>query len=137
MGTTNKEIVIRFFNEMDNHNLSVIDELLTENFQEFSTHGKVSGRQNYKLYSQDTLNSFPDLSLKVIDLFSENDKVAVRGILSGTNTGNFMKMPPTNKKVNVSFIAVLRIENGLIAERWLNGDDITFMQQLGLMPEQH
>jgi predicted ester cyclase len=60
--------------------------------------------------------------------------VAARGRLTGTNTGPWLGQPPTNKPVNISWMAIYRFEAGKITERWLNGDDLAMMQQLGLAP---
>jgi steroid delta-isomerase-like uncharacterized protein len=67
---------------------------------------------------------------------AEGDKVATRLTLHAVHTGEFQGMPATGKQIVVPQIAVHRIQNGKIAEVWVSSDDVSMMQQLGLMPSQ-
>ena len=49
---------------------------------------------------------------------------------TGTQTGNFYGMPPTNKDVNVNGITIFRIADGKIAELWNVWDQFTLVEQL-------
>jgi predicted ester cyclase len=46
-----------------------------------------------------------------------------------------MGIPATGKQVTLSGIDILRIENGKIAERWAEYDNLGLLQQLGVVPE--
>ena len=133
---TNIDIVTRLHDELNKGNHAIIDELLAEDFQDHSSHGEFKGIEAYKQYAMGTVAAFPDIHFTIFDTIAEGNKVVIRAQLTGTNSGPFMEMPPTNKKVDVAFIAIYRIEHGLIAERWLNGDDLGFSKQLGLIPDQ-
>ena len=74
---------------------------------------------------------FPDQSIRVQDLVVEGDKFAWRGIFSGTHTGDIEGFPATGKKVEMRGFAIMRVENGKIAEAWGITDAISLYQQLG------
>jgi len=45
--------------------------------------------------------------------------------------GNF---PPTGKSVESKFLTIFRIEDGRIAEIWVEWDNLAMLTQLGLFP---
>jgi len=60
----------------------------------------------------------PDLRFAIDDLIAEGDRVTIRWTLFGTNTGPLAGRPPTGRPVEVSAIAIFRIADGLLRERW-------------------
>jgi len=44
--------------------------------------------------------------------------VSTRKALHATHTGEFMGIPPTNKKVTIQVIDMIRVHNGKYAEHW-------------------
>jgi steroid delta-isomerase-like uncharacterized protein len=70
------------------------------------------------------------------DQIAEGDKVVTRLTLHAVHTGEFQGMPGTGKQIAVRQTAIHRIRDGKIAEVWVSSDDISMMQQLGLMPSQ-
>lgn len=78
--------------------------------------------------------AFPDLHATIDDLIAEDDKVVARVTICGTNHGSFMGMPPTGKQATWSLIDISRLADGKIVEHWLQMDEISLMQQLGIVP---
>ena len=76
--------------------------------------------------------AFKDMQYTVLDMIAEDDKVAARYRFTGTNTGSFMNLPPSGKKVSVEGIGYFRIAQGRIAEAWFASDELGFMKQTGL-----
>jgi predicted ester cyclase len=44
-----------------------------------------------------------------------------------------MGAPPTGKSFSIDWMAVYRFQDGKIAERWLQADDLGMMAQLGFV----
>jgi steroid delta-isomerase-like uncharacterized protein len=88
----------------------------------------------HKDFMSALLAAFPDSRFPVDDVIAEGDKVAVRHRLQGTHQAELQGIPATGKKVEVGGIVIFRIENGKIAEAWLNADLMGMMQQLGVVP---
>ena len=80
-------------------------------------------------------SAFPDLTSKIDVLMAEGDLVAGRMTTSGTQRGEFMGIPPTNKSFTMTEVHIVRIANGKAVEHWGNSDDMSMMQQLGVIPE--
>jgi predicted ester cyclase len=77
---------------------------------------------------------FPDIHFTIDDMVVEGNKAVVRYTNTGTHKGEFMGIPPTNKKVTMWAIGIDRIAGGKFVESWGRYDTLGFMQQLGLVP---
>jgi predicted ester cyclase len=51
----------------------------------------------------------------------------------GTQLGPMGPFPPSGKKVQFDFGAILRVENGKLAELWVTWDNMTVLAQLGYL----
>ena len=78
--------------------------------------------------------AFPDMTVTVNRLIAEGDRVGAHFNITGANTGSFMGIPPTGKKVDVVGAGVFRGVDGKLTDNWVNFDAMTMMQQLGLAP---
>jgi predicted ester cyclase len=79
--------------------------------------------------------AFPRYELAAEDLLAEDDKVVVRATFRGTHRGEFAGVAPTQRQVTLPFIIIYRIRDEKIVEHWLSIDMLSFMQQLGAIPE--
>jgi C-1 hydroxylase len=80
--------------------------------------------------------AFPDLRITVETLVAEGDKVAALLTLSGTHSGEFLGIPPTDKAVSVALQSVVRIRDGKVTEHWGVADGLAMLDQLGLIPRE-
>ncbi|HVL31614.1 MAG TPA: ester cyclase [Solirubrobacteraceae bacterium] len=78
------------------------------------------------------LEGFPDLHLEVQDSAADGEMVAQRILFTGTHTGSFRGLPPTNRQVRFSGLEINRMVNGKVAEHWFQLDAVTLFEQLGL-----
>ncbi len=130
----NKALVRRWFAEMiSTNNLGIAEELIDSRYVNHFITGQ-TGPEAEKQIMTLFFSAFPDLQGTVEDMFAEGDRVAVRLIWRGTNTGSFNGMPPTNKYVAFGTTNIFRVLNGKIAENWPQVDMMGLMQQLGAIP---
>src|SRR5215217_3620831 len=88
-------------------------------------------------YYSTCLSAFPDLSFSVEDVIAEGDKVVVRWTVRGTHEGETEAFgSPTGNQLEQEGITIHRIEEDKIVEEWERYDFLSFLQQLGLVPEQ-
>jgi steroid delta-isomerase-like uncharacterized protein len=80
--------------------------------------------------------AFPDLAIVPEKLIAEGDLVTIYWIARGTNTGAGNGLPATGKKAEQAGITIWRIVNGKIKEEWSAFDQLSLMQQLGLLSGQ-
>jgi steroid delta-isomerase-like uncharacterized protein len=136
----NKAIVRRFYEEVFNQrNVDAIDELVQP---EFLNHDPtpVASRdpESMKQFIHIITQAFPDHHHAIEDLIAEGDKVVMRCTLTATHQGQFpgfLEMPPTGKSICQRQIHILRVQDGKVAEHWVVRDDLTMMQQLGVIPQ--
>jgi steroid delta-isomerase-like uncharacterized protein len=70
----------------------------------------------------------------VEDMIAEGDRVVSRLTFHGTHTGDMIGIPATGKSVMISEIIIDRLADGKIVESWRLFDQMTMMQQLGVIP---
>jgi len=78
------------------------------------------------------VEGFPDLHLEVLDSSADDGMTAQRILFTGTHTGPFRGLPPTNRRVRFSGLEINRMVDGKVAEHWFQFDAITLFEQLGL-----
>jgi steroid delta-isomerase-like uncharacterized protein len=137
MSEENKAIIRRFFEEFANKgDESVVDQLIGEDIVDHNPQDPniPPGPEGVKQLFAGRRMAFPDMRVTVEDLVAEGDKVVFRSTITGTHKGEFMGIPPTGKSFSFGNIAIFRIEDGKIVERWGEADVMGMMQQLGVIP---
>ncbi len=134
MSEQNKAAYRKFIEEAANKgNLDVIDEVFGA---EFDPHmgPDFRGPEGERQLLGGFRSAFPDLRFDVHDMFAEGDKVVTRWTVSGTHKADFMGIAPTDNKIEVAGITIIRFAGGKIAEEWASMDTMGMMQQLGVVP---
>ncbi len=133
----NKELVRRFGDAANAADWDALDELLTEDFRRHSqaTAGvQVNSREEFKQLQESFLASMPDQHVTIEMVIAEGDKVAIYATYTGTQTGPMGEFPATGRPVESKFLGIFRIEEGRIAELWVEWDNLAMLTQLGLFP---
>jgi steroid delta-isomerase-like uncharacterized protein len=134
---SNKALVQKIFARIwDKGEMSAVDELFDANYVDHTERppGTPAGLEGFKAVIMQIRKAFPDMKSTLQDMIVEGDKVVGRWTNESTNTGEFMGMPPTGKKVTTSGIDIYRISGGKIIEGWGVVDMMSVMQQLGVDP---
>ena len=79
-------------------------------------------------------DAFPDMHVTVQDIVAEADKAATRGVMTGTQKGTFMNVPPTGKRIEIGYIDIWKAQNGRFVENWVQLDFFSALVQLGAIP---
>ena len=130
----NRAIVERFGNEVWNKgNMAAVDELVTPDFVGYGPGRRIThGPEELKQVVSRMRAAFPDLHFTVEDEIAVGDKVVTRWTGWGTHKGEWSGTAPTGKPVTFTGIAIRRIADGMIAERWVNVDYTGLIRQLGI-----
>lgn len=134
----NKAITLRFWQYFEKGERDKIaNELLASNFiLHFSGMSDPLTKEETKEEIMKMFNTgFPDLKVTVEEQIAEGNLVADRFTIQGTHKGEFRGVAPTNKSVKFTGIAINRIADNKIAERWTEIDFSGIMTQLGVVPE--
>ena len=131
-----KALAQRWFTEVMNEGkLEVIDEICSQNFVD---HDPLPGTSpdfaGLKDFVTQVRSAFPDIETTAEDILVEGDRLAVRSTIRGTHKGDFMGIPASGKKVEVSNYDFVRFENDQAAEQWGSIDSAALMEQIGATP---
>ena len=77
--------------------------------------------------------AFPDARATLEDIFAESDLVGYRLTIRGTHRATFLGIPATHNVVSVSFLAIVKLENGRFTEEWGGLDQTDLLRQLGAL----
>jgi steroid delta-isomerase-like uncharacterized protein len=115
---TNTEIVNRFFKEgYENKNYAEVIDLVAEDYIDHSPAGARSNAQAVEILKI-VAGMFSDLSIKMLDIFAENDLVATRVLYDGVHSGECMGIPATGKRISFEALENFKVVNGKIVESW-------------------
>ncbi len=115
----NKEIVENYADSVWNKkDLNVIDQIIHEKTLIHSLLGNYYGPNAMKQVVQAWLKGFPDLQVKNIGTFTDDDKVALQWEAFGTHQGEFKGIAPSGNAVSYSGVTIYRISEGKIIEYW-------------------
>jgi predicted ester cyclase len=130
----NKGVIRRLMLEVDEGNLEVVDSCYAPDYVDHSPSpirsfgsGREAVRQAFALFRQ----AFPDTGHTIEDLVAEDDRVVARISARGTHTGELFGRAPTGRLVTLTGIAIFRLVEGRIVERWAeHGSGV--LDQLGI-----
>ena len=125
----NKQVVARFVEVCQNqHDLAAADAMF---HPQFVNHYSPGGRplppttrpaQGFQRYYAMFLAAFPDATMQIEEQITERDLVVTRKTFRGTHLGEQWGLPPTGNRVQVEFIDIIRIQDGLLVEHWHHFD---------------
>jgi len=135
----NKALVRKLLEEaFDGKRVEVVDEIVAASVVDhnkiiFAQPGGPGGvGEGIRMF----LVAFPDLSVVVERLVGEDDYVAAKVRMAGTNTGPYPRVPePTGRHAEWGSMDLFRMEGGKMAELWGTSDRMGMLTQLGILPD--
>ena len=120
----NKELVRQFYKSVfGDWNLALVEERVSPQFISHDwPEGGPRGPQAFRDYYSAIRSALPDGHYEVDDLIPEGDRVVVRWRLLGTHKGAFRGIAPTGRGIALKGIAIYRLEQGKLMERWVVSD---------------
>jgi predicted SnoaL-like aldol condensation-catalyzing enzyme len=113
---SNKAIVCQFIVEVFNQrNILLVNELVSPDFVNHNASIHVRGPEGVKRGLTAQFQAFSDIHTTIEDIIAEGDKVVVRGRDPFTQQAD-------GKPVELTWIEILRLENGKLAEAWVEAD---------------
>lgn len=132
----NKKVVTEFIDALFSRgDLSAVDTYLSDDFVNHDPPvGTSADREGMRSAGAMFRAAFPDWHSELHLLIAEGDLVAEHFTAQGTPRGEVMSVAPTGRPVSLRGINIFRIRDGRITERWGQLDDLSFLQQLGVLP---
>jgi steroid delta-isomerase-like uncharacterized protein len=130
----NKAIARRAFEEiLSQGRFELAEQLYAKDFVNHGVHRDISLEEDQAAL-KGWHQAFPDIVVVPEKLIAEGDLVTIYWIGRGTNTGTGNGLPATGKKAELPGITIWRVIDGKIKEEWSAFDQLSMMQQLGLLP---
>ena len=130
----NKAIAKRAFEEiLSQGHFELAEQLYANDFVNHGVHRDATLEEDQAAL-KGWHHAFSDIAIVPEKLIAENDLVTVYWTARGTNTGTGNGLPATGKKAELAGITIWRIVDGKIKEEWSAFDQLSMMQQLGLLP---
>lgn len=133
----NKDVVSRFYEGIDEHNLNIFDDLLAADYttgiyRTAAEQSTVTGREGMKQLREEYWAAFPDLIGTATELIAEGERVAVFREEIGTHEDVFRGIPPTGNEVTFEYGGYFIVEDGQITHGHLRGNMLDLLRQLGV-----
>jgi len=133
----NIQLMRRWFQEVWNEGKTeTIHELLAPDaiaIGQLEDRKQLRGAAEFVSFVSNLRATFPDIKIKVEDVFGADDKVVLRwsATMAATHSGHQSGAPATAKAVEVTGITIARIRDGKIVEGWDSWDQLGMMKQVG------
>lgn len=132
----NKALVRRYYDEVFNaRRVELVDQLAVEDYVEHDPFpGQGDGRSDLRARVELILAAMKPLRFDIEDVVAEGDRVVVRWVQQGKQSGPFMGIPPTGREFTTAGIDIHRLRDGRMTEHWHVVDLFALLQQLGAIP---
>ena len=133
----NKEVVRRFAEAQNNGDIELLNEVLAPDVVrhcQATPDVDIRSREDFVLFYEASNAVFSNARVTIDIMVAEGDMVATYGSFTGTQDGRMGLFPPTGKEVDSKFMSVIRLEDGKIAEMWVEWDNLAILTQLGHFP---
>jgi len=131
-----KDLAARFVEQViNNGELERVEEYFTSDYIEHAAApGLPPGVAGLQAFLGMFRAAFPDTHYTLEDSIAEDNQVVQRFTVHATMQGPFLGMPPTGKSATWSEIHIARAEGDRFVEHWAVIDQLSMLQQLGLVP---
>jgi steroid delta-isomerase-like uncharacterized protein len=137
MSEENKEKARLSWEIVNQRDPDLIEEIYPPDFVWHEPDQDIRGYEQAKHFVSTFFAALPDINITVEDVIAEGDKAVTRYTIRGTHQGETGEFgPPTGKQMELKGITIHRFEDGKIVEEWESYDNLSVLQQLGLVPEQ-
>ena len=131
----NIQLMRRWFQEVWNEGrIETVHELLSSDSVARGQRGgesEIHGPEEFEKFVREIRGAFPDIQVKVEDVFGVGDKVVLRWSAVMTHKGEMLGLPATGRSVRSRGISIVRMVDGKIVEGWDNWDQLGMLEQIG------
>lgn len=135
---TNKAIVKQYFKELVSEHDYTNANILLHPACIFYAGGEaqlLKGLDFIKSFEEEDKKAFSFIEAVEEEMIAEGNTVAVRWYIQGVHDlGEYQGIPPGEKKFKYDGMSFYKLEDGLIVEAWLVGNELLFFKQLGGLP---
>ncbi|MEU0738497.1 nuclear transport factor 2 family protein [Streptomyces sp. NPDC006134] len=121
--------------------LEALAELYAQDVVAVTPHGELRGREAVVAWWRELTEAVPDASYEPVNSYEAGDTAIDEGFYTGRNTGPVRlpsgeSLPPTNREFKIRGVDLATVRDGRIAGYRVYFDQMSFLGQLGLLPEE-
>jgi predicted ester cyclase len=95
--------------------------------------GRPQGVNGVLQASKNFRAAIPDLRAEIEELLVVNDRAVVRYTFTGHFAGSFKDVKGDGREISFRAVDIYRVQNGQISDNWHLEDNLSLMQQLGVV----
>ncbi|MFE3856941.1 ester cyclase [Streptomyces griseorubiginosus] len=138
-----REVMDRLTDALTTHpDLKVIAELYAEDAVAVTPdEGEIHGREDIVEYWRQMTEAVPNARFEPLHSYEAGDTAIDEGVFSGRNTGPIQlptgeMLPATQKEISIRGVDIATVRDGRITDYRLYFDEMEFLGQLGLLPDE-
>jgi len=133
----NLKIAETWMDAMNRHDLKKMESLYADDVigDEVAEPEVIVGKEKVTKAYKELFQAFPDCKATITNRVAGGDHVLLEIIWEGTNKGEFRGTPATDKRVKLRIAYIFRIRQGKIHEIKEYYDAVTYLKQVGMLPE--
>lgn len=120
----------------NNEDTEIASDLVHEDYliHDRDIANELRGPELYRTLAKETREIFPDANFTIEDIFSVEDRVAVRWVMVGTHEGVLYGIDPTGQEITLPAVEINRFQDGVLRETWAQSDIFGVITQLNENP---
>jgi predicted ester cyclase len=123
-----------FYGFWANGSLRLLSRAIAADFKDHTLPpGRPQGPQGPAAASRTFLKAIPDLRVTVVQRLVVGDRVVSHLRFTGHFTGTFLGKAGTGQRVDFIATDIVRVRGGRITDNWHLEDNLTFLQQIGMI----
>jgi len=134
----NRAVVERFLAGTHSRDISDVDVITDTVAEKVVCHGfpgaAITDHESYKSFFRVFRQSFDDMDWTVHALVADERFVAAHWAIDATFVGDFAGVPADGRRISFDGMVLYRMEDGLIAETWLQINELALLGQIGAIP---
>jgi steroid delta-isomerase-like uncharacterized protein len=125
--------VTLWYEAFNRNDPALLDRILSERWVDIPpAPGQPAGPEGAKQILVELTTAFPDLKIRIEEVFQDGNKMIVRSEIAGTQRNAFMGFPAKNRKMAIQAIDIHEFNDGKILRTWHTEDWMTGFRQLGI-----
>jgi predicted ester cyclase len=124
----------RFFAEQDRLRGGPAEELCNGSYTAKLGSNPEVDRAGHEGFATAFYGAFPDLRHHLEDVIATANRVVVRFVLTGTHTGSFFGIPPSNRSIEIPGHVIMHIVEGRVQKLLGVFDEAGLLRQIGVLP---
>ncbi|MFZ4796951.1 MAG: ester cyclase [Bacteroidia bacterium] len=135
MESANKEITLGLSRAIMNGEWDKVDALLDEKFCYIGDGRPALNKQEYIGFMKNVLcSAMTEMDMTFMRVIEEGNQVAVDYTNAMTNSGSFMGIPSTGKRVFTTGMFIREVKDGKVIAEWQTTNMYSLLIQLGVIP---